>query len=52
MERFGLFILLGLLFVVPMLLEQVGVFFDPLRWLVIVPVEGLFDLLRGVAGIP
>ena len=52
LERFGLFILLGLLFVVPMLMKEIGVVFDPLHWLVIVPVQGLFDLLRGITGIP
>ena len=52
LEKFGLFILLGLLFVVPMLMNEIGVVFDPLRWLVIVPVQGLFDLLRGITGIP
>ena len=52
MEKFGLFILIGLLFVVPMLMKEVGVVFDPLHWLVIVPVQGLFDLLRGITGIP
>jgi len=52
LERFGLFILLGLLFVVPMLMEEIGVLFDPLHWLVIVPVEGLFDALKGISGIP
>ncbi len=51
LERFGLFILLGLLFVVPMLMREIGVLFDPLHWLVIVPVEGLFDLLKVIAGI-
>ena len=52
LEKFGLFILIGLLFVVPMLMKEVGVVFDPLHWLVIVPVQGLFDLLRGITGIP
>ena len=52
LEKFGLFILLGLLFVVPMLMKDIGVVFDPLHWLVIVPVQGLFDLLRGITGIP
>ena len=52
LERFGLFILLGLLFVGPMLMKEIGVVFDPLHWLVIVPVQGLFDLLRGITGIP
>ena len=52
LEMFGLFILNGLLFVVPMLMKEVGVVFDPLHWLVIVPVQGLFDLLRGITGIP
>ena len=52
LEKFGLFILLGLLFVVPMLMKEIGVVFDPLHWLVIVPVQGLFDLLRGITGIP
>ena len=52
LEKFGLFILRGLLFVVPMLMKEIGVVFDPLHWLVIVPVQGLFDLLRGITGIP
>jgi len=52
LEKFGLFILLALLFVVPMLMKEIGVVFDPLHWLVIVPVQGLFDLLRGITGIP
>ena len=52
LEKFGLFILLGLLFVVPMVMKEIGVVFDPLHWLLIVPVQGLFDLLRGITGIP
>ena len=52
LERFGLFILLGLLFVAPMLMEKVGIVFDPFRWLVLIPVQSLFDLLRVVTGIP
>ena len=52
LERFGLFILLGLLFVAPMLMEKVGIVFDPFRWLVLIPVQSLFDLLKVVTGIP
>jgi len=52
LERFGLFILLGLLFVAPMLMERVGIIFDPFRWLVLIPVQSLFDLLKVVAGTP
>jgi Zn-dependent protease len=52
LERFGLFILLGLLFVAPMLMEEVGIVFDPFRWLVLVPVQGLYDVLKVVTGIP
>ncbi|MBT05577.1 MAG: site-2 protease family protein [Rhodospirillaceae bacterium] len=52
LEKFGLFILLGLLFIVPMLMKEIGVVFDPLHWLLIVPVQGLFDLLRGIIGVP
>ena len=52
LERFGLFILLGLLFVAPMLMEKVGIIFDPFRWLVLIPVQSLFDLLKVVTGIP
>ena len=51
LERFGLFILLGLLFIVPMVLDKIGVGFDPFYWFVLIPVQGLYDFLKVMTGI-
>ena len=51
LERFGLLILLGLVFVIPMLLRPLGVAFEPFRWLVGVPVEYLLPRLFALVGL-
>lgn len=51
LERFGLFILLGLLFIAPMLLGKIGISFDPFYWFVLVPVQGLYDFLKTITGL-
>ena len=51
LERFGLFILLGLLFIAPMLLGKIGIAFDPFHWFILIPVQGLYDFLKTITGL-
>jgi hypothetical protein len=43
LERFGLFIVVGGLFLLPMLTRQLGLDFDPGRTLLLVPSQWLYD---------
>lgn len=51
LERFGLFIMIGLLFIVPMIIEQLGWDFDLMRVLIGQPVAWLKDALIIVTGL-
>ena len=51
LEQYGVFILLAMLFVVPMVMEQVGISFNPFHWLVLAPVLELRGWLTVVTGI-
>lgn len=51
LERFGLFILIGLLFIVPMATRQLGFDFDLLRILIGRPVEWLGGLIFRITGL-
>ena len=50
LERFGIFIVIGLIFLLPMLGRQVGIDLNVAYWLIWVPVEGLWPLFEGLAG--
>ena len=51
LERWGLFILIGILFILPMLLERMGLDFDPLGWMIGHPVSFLGSRLLVLAGL-
>ena len=51
MERYGLLILIGLIFIMPLIFAEVGIEFNLFGWLVLVPVETLFNLITFVAGL-
>lgn len=51
LERFGLFIILGLIFIVPWLGRTLGLDLNVFWWLVGVPSEALMDLIAGIAGL-
>ncbi len=50
LERFGIFIVIGLVFLLPMLGRQVGLDLDLAYWLIWLPVEWLWSLFEGLAG--
>ena len=50
MERYGLLILIGLIFIMPLIFAEIGIEFNLFGWLVLVPVETLFNLITFVAG--
>jgi Zn-dependent protease len=51
-ERYGLLLLIGLLFLVPMLADALGLPFNPLIMLLWPPVQALYDLILTLAGLP
>src|SRR5215204_7374452 len=51
LERFGFMILLGIIFLLPMLGRQLGVDLNVFRWLVGVPLANLLPMFRWVAGL-
>jgi Zn-dependent protease len=52
LERFGLIILIGLLFLVPYLAETLGSDFNPIVSVLWPPIEGLYNLILTLAGWP
>jgi Zn-dependent protease len=50
LERFGIFIVIGLVFLLPMLGRQVGIDLNVAYWLIWVPVESLLPLFERLAG--
>jgi len=50
LERFGLFIIIAALFLVPWVSGQFGIDFDPLRWLLGAPVDFLMRIVSAVTG--
>jgi Zn-dependent protease len=50
LERFGLLIIIGLLFLLPLLGREFGTNLNVFPWLIGVPVEFLFDLITRFAG--
>ncbi len=51
-EPYGLFILIGALFVAPMLGEQLGLDLNLFRWIVWDPVQWLMPIFRAIGGLP
>jgi Zn-dependent protease len=49
-ERYGLLILLGLLFIVPFAAQSLGYPFNPIAYLLLPPVEWMFNLILDLAG--
>ena len=52
LERFGLFIVIGLVFIVPMLGRQVGLDLNVFSWLIWRPIRWLWPFFEGLAGNP
>ncbi len=50
LERYGLFIIIGIVFLVPMLGRQVGLDLNVFSWLIWRPLEWLWPLFEGLAG--
>jgi len=51
MERHGLLILIGMIFILPLILTQIGIEVNLFSWLVWFPVEKLFELITFVVGL-
>ena len=52
LERFGFLILLGIIFLLPMLGRQMGTDLNLFRWAVAAPLQWLMPILRAIAGAP
>jgi Zn-dependent protease len=52
LERYGLLILIGLLFLVPMAADAMGLPFNPLISLLWPPIQALYELILTLAGLP
>jgi Zn-dependent protease len=52
LERFGFLILLGIIFLLPMLGRQMGTDLNLFRWAVAAPLQWLMPTLRAIAGAP
>ncbi len=50
LERFGLFIVIGLVFLLPMLGRQIGLDLNVIYWVIWRPVDWLWPLFEGLAG--
>ena len=51
MERHGLMILIGMIFILPLILAQIGIEFNLFSWIVWLPVEKLVELITFVVGL-
>ena len=51
LERYGFFILIGAIFLVPMISRWLGSDFDPIRWLLTVPIGYGVNLIANMAGL-
>ncbi|MEX0810357.1 MAG: site-2 protease family protein [Dongiaceae bacterium] len=51
LERLGIFVVIGGLFLLPLLLDQVGIGFNPAHWLIGRPVAAVIDLVLMIAGV-
>jgi Zn-dependent protease len=50
LERYGFLILLGIVFLLPMLGRQVGTDLNLFRWMITLPLAGLMPIFRAIAG--
>jgi len=51
LERHGMLILIGIIFILPMLGDKLGVNLDIFKWAVWAPVNWLLPFFKGIAGI-
>ncbi len=51
LERFGLFIIVGMLFILPLIGSRLGADINIFRWLILGPVEFLFGVIVNLAGL-
>ena len=51
MERYGLLILIGLIFIMPLIFAEIGIEFNLFGWLVLVTVETLFNVITFIVGL-
>lgn len=51
LERIGIFIVIGVLFLLPMLFRELGIGIDPAEWLLHRPVYALMDLILTIVGL-
>ena len=52
LERYGLAILIGVLFLLPMAAQAMGLSFNPLASVLWPPVQALYELILTLAGLP
>jgi Zn-dependent protease len=52
LERFGFLVLLGIIFLLPMLGRSVGIDLNIFRWFVAIPLAWLLPIFRAIAGAP
>jgi hypothetical protein len=52
LERFGFLVLLGIIFLLPMLGRSLGTDLNIFRWFVAMPLAWLLPLFRAIAGAP
>ena len=50
-ERYGFLVLIALIFILPLVAQQFGVFFNPLAWILLPIVDWIFGLLTAVLGL-
>ena len=51
LERYGMLILIGVIFLLPMIGNQLGMDLNVFRWIVWTPVQNLLPFFRGLAGL-
>ena len=51
LERYGLFILIGIIFILPLVAQQLGFAFNPFVWIVGVPAEWLLRVITAGVGL-
>lgn len=51
LERYGFFILIGLVFLLPMIGRQIGIDLEVFYWIVVVPVNWLLPMFTALAGL-
>ena len=49
-ERYGFMVLIALIFILPLIANAIGVFFNPLAWILLPVVDWVGDLLLTILG--